>query len=332
MRTLGTFVLLFVLGFTPALAQEVSSIPFNTPTRLDGLFADEDGSIYAAGTFNGTQLFSISPLGQVQVVAEGLGGPIQATRSPVDGNFYVTNFVSGELSRVTPTGTVTQVGELPSGPAGITADPDGNLYIAIYGVGNGTGRQIMKVTPSGRITRFASGGTINIPVGIASDDEGNVYAGNFFDGRITKITPAGEASLFAQLPQGSPWAIGHMVWAGGFLYATATSQNQIYQVDAAGNAVVFAGSGSFGQNDGPLAEATFAAPNGISAKKDGSVVYVSDQTNPSTRIRRIAVPVGTSTEEEVPEDIGFLQAYPNPFEGNTKLAFTLDRPTNLTLT
>ena len=312
-------------------AQTVETIELQPARAIDGLYIDDAGALHGAGTFQGANIFQIGSDGATAAIASGLSGPIQTTRS-TDGNLYVTNFNAGSVSRVMPDGTITAFASVKDGPSGIVSDQDGNLYISHYGTGNGTGDSITKIAPNGTVTDFASGGTINVPVGLAIDDESNLYAANLLDGRITKITSAGEQSLFAQVPLASPFTIGHLVWANGRLYGTHVGQHQIYAIEQ-DSAFVYAGSGTAGREDGPAAVASFASPNGLAASLTGDTLYVAEAFGFTSRLRMIIAATATHVEKPVEQGDAsqLFQNFPNPFQDETTIQFYLEETEHVAL-
>ena len=307
-------------------AQTVESFTLSPSRNVDGLFVDATGALFASGTFSGTDVFAITDDGNTDVFATGLNGPIQMTRSAVNGNYYVTNFNAGSVSEVTPSGDVRAFASVKPGPSGIVSDEDGNLYISHYGVGNGTGNSITKITPDGTVSDFASGGTINVPVAIAIDGEGMIYTANLIDGRITKITPEGDQSLFSEVAMANPFAIGHLVWANGMLYGTHIGEHRLYAFDADGNASVLAGTGEMGQDDGPANRATFSSPNGLAASVTGDTLYVAQTFAQTQAIRLVILATATSIDKERPyHGTKVVSSYPNPSSSQFTLEFELNQ-------
>ncbi len=326
-------LLLFTLCLvTPTTqAQQVSSLDLSVQRDIDGLYVDSSGTLYAAGTFSGFSVFKIEANGDVSNAANGLSGPIHMTRS-TDGNLYITNFNSGSVSQVNQEGRVSTFASVKAGPSGIVSDAEGNLYVSHYGTGNGTGNSVSKITPDGTVTDFAIGGTLRAPVGTAIDKAGNLYVANLFDGRITKITPDGTASLFSEVAVAQPFSIGHLVWAKDRLYGTHVGQSRIYSFDSTGTASVIAGTGAEGLNDGPASNATFTSPNGIAASPGGDTLYVAQGLGATAKIRLVLLSTATSVEDEVSKDTGdLLQNYPNPFQRSTRIQYTLDTPAHVRL-
>lgn len=121
-------------------------------------------------------------------------------------------------------------------------------------------------------------GTIQLfwgPVGIAVDQELNVYNTNCSNNTITKTTPAGQTTVFAQhIRFQCPNA--HITFANGRLYVCAWQGNQIFEVTLEGDVSLLAGDGASGRDDGSFDVASFNQPNGIDASRTGDTLYVND--------------------------------------------------------
>lgn len=333
--------ILFLLAST-ASAQIISTIPLSSTQSMDGLYVDATGALYAMEGFAGSKVFRIMPDGELTVFADGVDGPVHMTRAP-NGNFYATDFkrtsTSGEVSQITPDGTVSNYAVVPAGPSDIVSDIDGNLYVSHYGLlASGNGNRITRIKPGVLAVEeeYSVGGLLNAPVGLDFDDDGNLYAANIGDGRIVKIAPDGTQSLFASLTPIRPFTIGHLVWANGRLYATYLGGNQIYAFEPDGTGRVYAGTGEQGNADGSVASATLNRPNGITASVTGDTLFVSeygDDGAPKDYLRMI-VPAATSNETADASTLRALQldaVYPSPFSASTTLRFTLGTPAEVTL-
>jgi hypothetical protein len=85
----------------------------------------------------------------------------------------------------------------PTTSDGISVGPNGDIYVsggeaAASGAG---GHQILRITPAGEVSVFASGlGSAN---GSDFDSSGNLYVADFAGGAVRKITPEGVMTTFA---------------------------------------------------------------------------------------------------------------------------------------
>ncbi len=142
----------------------------------------------------------------------------------------------------------------------------------------------------------------NMPLGVAVDSAGTVYAADYINNSVRKITAAGVVTTLA----GSATAgfvngtgtgaqfnspIGVAVDSAGNVYVADDSNSVIRKITSAGLVTTLAGSGTPGFADGTGASAQFSYPNGV-AVDSASNVYVADKNN--QRIRKIT-PAGVVT-------------------------------------
>ena len=128
----------------------------------------------------------------------------------------------------------------------MAVDGDGNLYVL-----DSANHTIRKVTPAGEVTTFAGSGS-------SGSDDGTGTAASFNN-------PTGVA-----------------VDGDGNLYVADTYNSTIRKVTPAGVVTTFAGSGSYGSDDGTGTAASFANPRGVAVDGDGNL-YVADTNNHSIR-------------------------------------------------
>ncbi len=107
---------------------------------------------------------------------------------------------------------------------------------------------------------------------------------NFFTADILKITPVGEVSLIANIPDTTQgFTIDYMTIFENNIYATGINENVIYKVGFDGTTEIFAGTGEVGSADGKLLEVTFSLPNGIAADEHRCILYISQFGEPGLR-------------------------------------------------
>jgi sugar lactone lactonase YvrE len=145
--------------------------------------------------------------------AVSVGGPVTITVTTLDGEFTATCAVTVKhppglkVSTVAGDGVVGHVDAVGtearfSAPQGIVMDAAGNLYV-------GENTWIRKITPAGAVTTLAGGtaggyvdGTSTAArftdvAGLALDAQGNLYAADYGNYCIRKITPAGVVTTVA---------------------------------------------------------------------------------------------------------------------------------------
>ena len=231
-------------------------------------------------------------------------------------NIYVTDFNNFKIRKITSTGIVSTfagsgaIGAI-DGTAGVasfnyifgaTVDASSNVYIADAG-----NNKIRKITSTGVVSTFAGSNSIGAidgtgvsasfktPNGLAVDASGNIYVADQGNNKIRKITPTGLVSTFAG--SGTLGAIdgtgttasfnipsGLAVDLSGNLYIADAGNNKIRKITPTGVVSTFAGSGSYGADNGTGIAASFNQPIGVAIDASGNV-YIAEQGN--HKIRKI---------------------------------------------
>jgi streptogramin lyase len=171
-----------------------------------------------------------------------------------------------------------------SGPQGIAAGPDGNLW---FTEPSGGRSRIGRITPTGTATQFSEGITESLPVGIAAGPDGNLWftaPGDFgVPARIGRITPTGAVTEFSEGINPNVFSEGIAAGPDGNLWFT-------------GAGIGFTGAG-IGQITPTGTVTQFSTgitsqPSGIAAGPDGNLWFTEPGGN---RIGKIT-PTGTVTE------------------------------------
>lgn len=168
-----------------------------------------------------------------------------------------------------------------------------------------------------RVVRPAAEATFSYPAGVAVDRAGNVYVSDSALHRIFLVTPDRMVSVYAGsgargFADGSPERAqfsaprGLALDATGNLYVADAENDRIRRISPGGWVTTYAGSGEQGFCDGPVADARFNEPWGLSVDTAGCV-YVADRGN--HRIRRSS-PDGTVSTLAGSGEQGFADGPP----------------------
>ena len=333
---LSTIIVHSATGFSQEAI--VSSIQLDNSLSLDGLLVTPNGTLYGTEGYDGTRLYKIDMDGTTSVVANGLNGPIDMDYDE-SGDLFVSTFNDKGLYKITLSEPVEvdQLATVSTGPSGVVVNrATGDIYVSHYGAGfPGNGNSIYKVASDGTSSIFVQGNGLQVPVSLAIDEEGNLYAPNISNARLYKITPEGEISLFVQLPTAPlhPFNIGHIAYANDFLYVTGnSSQPLVFRVALDGTYEVIAGDGSVGYQDGNGSEAQFNAPNGIAASVTGDSLFISELNQPSLiRIIDLRGLISSSVGQSVFGGYVLAQNTPNPVRSATSIEFELPQSEQVTV-
>lgn len=188
-------------------------------------------------------------------------------------------------------------GNFDSGPTGVVADAQGNIYVAIS-----NDSYIAKITPAGSVTPFVgtknnagcedgtgAAATFTFPYALCMDAQGNIYVADYLCSGIKRISPAGVTTKFCSGDAYNnifidPQAI--CIDPQGNVYsANQLGEEGIIKTTPGGIVSRFAGSDTTGYLDGPqnIAEFNGLGITGLCADGSGNI-YVADPP----RIRKIS--------------------------------------------
>lgn len=227
------------------------------------------------------------------------------------GNLFVADTLNSTIRKVTPVGTnwvVTTIAGLAgysacqdgtnniarfNNPAGLAVDTAGNVFVA-----DTYNSVIRKITPAGTnwvVTTIAGSpmefgnqdGTNNMarfaqPVGVAVDQNGNLYVSDTFNFAIRKIVRSANnwvvTTLAASMPAFSMIA-GLTVDGSGNVFVADQGNYTIQRVTETGTISLVGGSyGQYGTTDGTAGAARFYGPMGVTVDGSGNL-YVADSVN-----------------------------------------------------
>lgn len=279
--------------------------------------------------------FIITVAGNGSTGSNGDGGP--ATSAEMDtitsisfasGNLYINDQILNTVREVNSDGIINTIAGSGAfgyfgdgGPAiaaklrnnfSVAADNAGNLYISDL-----NNNVIRKVNTAGVITTFAGNGTpgysgdagpataaqLQLPIGVAVDNAGNVYVGDALNRRIRKIYPSGIITTvagngtaeysgdggLATYAQIRTYTYQLATDDAGNLYICDAENNCIRKVTPSGIITTVAGvggpgMGSFSGDGGPATSAHLNRPTGVYVSHAGEI-YIADCWN--NRVRKV---------------------------------------------
>lgn len=219
-------------------------------------------------------------------------------------------------------GFITEFSTNFSGPFGITAGPDGNLWFT-----ESTGNRIAKITTSGTLTEYSTSGNA-VPRGITAGPDGKLWFAEGDRNSIATSTTSGSITEYSASSSSNVFPDAITVGPDGNLWFTEFLGNSIGKMDTSGtllaeySAGLSAGAGAAGIAAGPDGNLWFtesntstigkittngtiteysagitpnAAPTGIVAGPDGNLWFTECSGN---RIGKITTS-GTVTEYSV---------------------------------
>lgn len=300
--------------------------------------------------------------GQPEIPGNNDGAPFDATfNNPhgiavgIDGIIYITDRWSHLIRKIDLDGTVSTLAGIPgvSGesdgigteatffePWGICVDHQGTVFVA-----DTRNNKIRKITADGVVTTLAGSGnygtsngtgssaTFGNPVGIETDNQGNIYVADHLTHIIRKIDTLGTVSTLAGKPYqtGSGDGLGNQAsfnrpyglsldLDGNILVADEWN-HKIRSITPDGMVTTLAGDGLISSDDGMVSTASFNFPWDITVDSLGNI-FVADGYNYTIRkikpTGEVVTYAGSTGVAGVIDGVGDAAA----FNGTTALAFS----------
>lgn len=279
---------LFFLFFGQFLFAQTVSTYFSDPNAsvTDAIIFDVDGNLFGSDfgfNFDGENVYKITPGGTVSTFVSGLANP-NGLAFDSNGNLFVVEYGGGSIHKYDSSGALLDSFSVGSFPSGLIKDFDSDDMIFTLT----SNSSVNRLSQDGTITELAQGAPLNIPVGLAFDDDGNLYTGNYVGREIHKITSTG-SEFIATVPGENNASLAFIAYGNNKLWGTVFfGDNKIYSINPneVDEVTLFAGSVS-GNNDGTLDVATFDNPSGIIFNASENALYVSEFSSDGN-VRKIA--------------------------------------------
>ena len=202
-------------------------------------------------------------------------------------------------------------------PEGVAVDTQGDLFIA-----DTFNRRVREVNlTTGVITTVAGNGSagfsgdggpaasaeLNNPVGLALDDQGNLFIADAGNERVREVnlstgvitTVAGNGTAGSMGDGGPATAAELFIPSGvavdgqGNLFIASTYNDRIREVNLLGVISTYAGNGTYGLggDNGPATSANLTGPEGLAVDNQGDLFIADDDNN---EIQRVTVPASPS--------------------------------------
>lgn len=320
-----TRTLLIGLLFNVALfAQTVTTFTDGTPD--DDIALDSNGNIYCSN-YVGDTVFRFTPTGDMTPFITGLNTPNGLAFNSND-ELYVCDGQANTIYKYDIDGNLLNSYPTTGHPSGIIKSfTDETMIFTQY-----NGDNINRLEDDGNITLISNADGLNGPVGLAYNENGVLYVGNYTDREVYRVEENGDIEYIAQLPTdgGSMPNLGFIAYAQGFLWGTTMGSDKIYKINPDGidDYDLYAGNIQ-GSEDGPLADATFHTPNGITFNDSEDTMYITDF---GTKNLRIISGINLATSDF--DTINALRLYPNPSQNEIHIdaPFLIDNDYSLVVT
>jgi len=288
---------------TTFFAQTVTTYLDGTPD--DAMVLDSNGNLYASN-FMGDAVFKFDADGNGVPFITGLNSP-NGLAFDSNENLYICDFYGVAIYKYDIDGNLLDSFTGIIRPSGLIKAFDNDDMIFT----NFNESSVNRLEPDGTITIISSDPELNGPVGLAYDENGVLYVGNYNDRKIFRILNDGTAEYIAQLPTdgGATPNLGFIAYGQGRLWGTTMGSDKIFAVNQneVDSYILFAGSDQ-GSLDGDISQATFHTPNGIIFNDAEDTMYITDF---GTKNIRIISDVALSVGEEI-LNLKSLQLFPNP--------------------
>tara|TARA_R110002072_G_scaffold216958_8_gene374541 strand:+ start:6607 stop:7716 length:1110 start_codon:yes stop_codon:yes gene_type:complete len=304
-QLLGILVFFSLIGNSQMVSTYFDSAQFKI---TDDLIFDQQGNLFGSD-YSGNSVYKISTNGAVSSFVSGLHAP-NGLAFDSNGNLFICDNTGNRIFKVDPNGLPLDTIDIVN-PSGIIKQMGSDTMVfTTY-----AGHKLIKLAPDGTMIDWHSGPPLRGPVGLAYDDFGKLYLGNFTDRKIFEVRKDSLVYI-ATVPGTGGSSLGFISYSNNFLWATNFQNHKIYRVHLGytDSVVLFAGS-TAGSTEGSIDSAKFNRPNGILAKGDS--LFISEYG--TGKIRLISnVSLGIYS----PIRTDYVDVFPNPAKEFIRIKFS----------
>ena len=243
----------------------------------DGISVAKNGDVFVSGGPVSKSVIRITADG---VVSEFATGFESANGSDFDskGNLFVADYKANAIRRISPDGVVSTFATDLDGPAGVYIDREDNVIVGLYGADfSGKAATVLRITPEGISSILASGNGLLDVIGVAGDEKGNVFAGNYKKRQLYQITE-GNVSLLTT----ASVKINMIDYSHGYIYIA--NDGRIVRVNTStGEEELVSGTAEAKTVNGPIDKADFVKPTSVAFSPDEKILYVADAVTGDVR-------------------------------------------------
>ena len=247
-----------------------------------------DGTVYVADGADGNRIATVTPAGEMQVLAgrreagfaDGRGADARFnTPSGVavddEGVLYVADTANNAIRRVTPDGTVTTLATGLNGPMDVAVDHAGRIVVT-----DTYNDRLVAIDRAGAMSPLHLAVTLDTPTGIASGADGTLYIANTGNNLVHAVRGnVAVATIDALDAGGFERPIGVAVDSRGALYVS-DERGRLFEVSfrESGPATRILAGGGRGYRNGRGPDAQFRRLTGVAVAQDGRLL-VADAGN-----------------------------------------------------
>ncbi|NTS78250.1 hypothetical protein HR060_15470 [Catenovulum sp. SM1970] len=246
----------------------------------DNLLLTSEGELLISGGLNETDILFMATDGLSLerdlsgVWLNNLALPVGLAQSST-GIIYYTDCMANQVRQVDVSGNDSLLAVIQGCPGMLAIDSDNQIVVTSF-----SNHRVHQITPEGEVSTLITDSRFSNPAGVAFDEMGNLYIGNWTGGDVFKWD--GE-TLIELGSFGSK--VNQITYSNGYIYAPLRDVHRVDRMDLNGQVNTFIGDGTADSIDGAIEQAQVHGPYGVTTNADGSEMYIMDRD--SGKLRKI---------------------------------------------